>query len=85
MKFISIWDEAVECIKSSIDFFRSYGIPVSRILPYYALIVPFSYYFYKHKQSPVGKVKEMLEISWRALGFRYSSGVESKLTQDLQN
>jgi hypothetical protein len=85
MKFISIWDEAVGCIKSSIDFFRSYGIPVSRILPYYALIVPFSYYFYKHKQSPVGKVKEMLEdFFWRAsLGFRYSSGVESKLAQDI--
>ncbi|MEZ5047410.1 MAG: DUF262 domain-containing protein [Chitinophagaceae bacterium] len=85
MKFINIWDEAVECIKSSIDFFRSYGIPVSRILPYYALIVPFSYYFYKHKQSPVGKMKEMLEdFFWRAsLGFRYSSGVESKLAQDI--
>lgn len=85
MKFISIWDEAVECIKSSVDFFRSYGIPVSRILPYYALIVPFSYYFYKHKQSPVGRTKEMLEdFFWRAsLGFRYSSGVESKLAQDI--
>ena len=85
MKFIGIWDEAVECIKSSIDFFRSYGIPVSRILPYYALIVPFSYYFFKHKQSPVGRTKEMLEdFFWRAsLGFRYSSGVESKLAQDI--
>lgn len=85
MKFIGIWDEAVECIKSSIDFFRSYGIPVSRLLPYYALIVPFSYFFYKHKQSPVGKTKEMLEdFFWRAsLGFRYSSGVEGKLAQDI--
>lgn len=85
MEFISIWDEAVGCLKSSIDFFRSYGIPVSRILPYYALIVPFSYYFFKNKQSPVGKMKEMLEdFFWRAsLGFRYSSSVESKLAQDI--
>ena len=39
MAFINIWDEAVSCIKSSIDFFRSYGIVVGRILPYNALLV----------------------------------------------
>lgn len=83
--FINIWDEAVSCIKSSIDFFRSYGIVVGRILPYNALIVPFSYFFYKHKNNPTGEMKKRLEdFFWRAsLGFRYSSGVEGKLVQDI--
>jgi len=85
MRFINIWDEAAECIKSSIDFFRSYGIVVGRILPYNALIVPFSYFFFKHKQKPTGEMKKRLEdFFWRSsLGFRYSSGVESKLSQDI--
>lgn len=85
MRFINIWDEATECIKSSIDFFRSYGIVVGRILPYNALLVPFSYFFYKHKQNPTGEMKKRLEdYFWRSsLGFRYSSGVEGKLAQDI--
>lgn len=85
MEFIKIWLEACNCIKSSIDFFRSYGIVVGRILPYNALIVPFSYFFYKHKHSPTGEMKKRLEdFFWRAsLGFRYSSGVEGKLVQDI--
>jgi len=85
MAFINIWDEAVDCIKSSIDFFRSYGIVVGRILPYNALLVPFSYFYYKHKQNPTGDMKKRMEdFFWRAsLGFRYSSGVEGKLVQDI--
>lgn len=85
-KFIDIWDDAIDCIKSSVDFFRSYGIAVSRILPYNALIVPFSYFFYIHKKNPTGIMKKRLEdYFWRAsLGFRYSSGVESKLAQDIE-
>lgn len=85
MAFINIWDEAVSCIKSSIDFFRSYGIVVGRILPYNALIVPYSYFYFKYKKNPTGIMKKRLEdFFWRAsLGFRYSSGVEGKLVQDI--
>ena len=84
-EFIGIWDTAVSCIKSSVDFFRSYGIPVSRILPYNALIVPFSYFYFKHKNNPTGEMKKRLEdFFWRAsLGLRYSSAVEGKLAQDI--
>jgi len=84
-KFIDIWDEAIDCIKRSVDFFRSYGVSVSRILPYNALLVPFSYFFHLHKNNPTGMMKKRLEdYFWRAsLGFRYSSGVESKLAQDV--
>lgn len=85
-RFIDIWNEATNCIKQSVDFFRSYGISVSRILPYNALVVPFSYYFHLNKKNPTGEIKKRLEdFFWRAsLGFRYSSGVESKLAQDIE-
>lgn len=85
MDFIKIWDEAADCIRKSVDYFRSYGIAVSRILPYNALLVPFSYFFYKFKQTPAGEMNKRLEdFFWRtSLGFRYSSGVESKLAQDI--
>lgn len=68
------------------DFFRSYGIPVSRLLPYNALLVPFSYFFYKHKTNPTGEIKKKLEdFFWRvSLGYRYSSAVESKLANDIE-
>jgi hypothetical protein len=84
-QFIKTWPIAVDCIKKSVDFFRGYGVVVSRLLPYPALIVPFSYFFYKHKNSPTGEMKKMLEdYFWRAaIGTRYSSGVEGKLAQDV--
>lgn len=84
-EFISKWDEAIDCIRKSIDFFRGSGIPVSRLLPYNALLVPFSYFFYKHKTKPTGEIKSMLDdFFWRvSLSNRYSSGVESKLAQDV--
>lgn len=85
-QIIKIWPEAVDPIEKTVDFFRGYGIPVSRLLPYTALIVPFAYYFHKTKaNSPVGETKRMLEdFFWRAsLGTRYSSGVEGKLLQDV--
>jgi hypothetical protein len=84
--FIANWDIAVDSIKSAIDYFRtSYRVPVSRLLPYYALIVPFSYFFYKYKQKPTGEMQKRLEdFFWRAsIGARYSSGVESKLASDV--
>lgn len=84
-EFISTWEEATDCLKSAIDFFRSYGIPVSHLLPYNALLVPFGYFFHKHKANPVGEVKQKLEdFFWRAsLGYRYSSAVEGKLANDI--
>lgn len=83
--FIAIWEPAVESIKRAIDFFRGYGIPVSGLLPYNALVVPFSYFFFKHPNNPTGQTFKLLEdFFWRvSLGFRYSSSVEGKLVQDV--
>lgn len=83
--FIAIWDKAMDAIKRTVDYFRTFGIPVSELLPYNALIVPFSYFFYKHPNKPVGIMQKRLEdFFWRcSLGGRYSSGVENKLAKDV--
>lgn len=85
-RFIKEWDDAISALKSTIDYFRSYyRIPVSRLLPYNALLVPFSYYFYKYKNKPIGEVQKKIQnLFWRiSFGNRYSSGVENKIAQDV--
>lgn len=84
-EFISIWSDATKAIKACVDYFRTFGIPVSELLPYNALIVPFSYFFYKHSNPPNGTMQERLEdFFWRcSLGSRYSSGVENKIANDI--
>lgn len=86
-KFIDVWDGAVDAIERAVEYFRGfYRIPVSQLLPYNALIVPFSYYFYKKKDKPTGKRQKYLQdFFWRcSLSGRYSSAVESKLAQDIK-
>lgn len=86
-EFINTWPAAVDAIKSSIEYFRDfYRIPVSQLLPYNALIVPFSYFFYHHKDKPTGdKQKYLQDFFWRcSISGRYSSSVESKLAQDIK-
>ena len=86
-KIIDSWDDVISALKESIDYFRSvYRIPVSAILPYDSLLVPFSYFFYIQKEKPRGKqIKYLEEFFWRvSLSFRYSSSTESKLAQDIK-
>jgi hypothetical protein len=84
---IDVWDDAILALKESIDYFRSvYRIPVSAILPYDSLLVPFSYFFYYQKDKPKGdQIKYLEEFFWRiSLSYRYSSAAESKLAQDIK-
>ena len=86
-KFIEIWDNVCEAIEQTVEYFRNYyRIPVSNLLPYNALIVPFAYFFYNHKDRPLGDKQKYLEdFFWRvALSGRYSSSVESRLAQDIK-
>ena len=86
-RIIDIWDDVISALKDSIDYFRSvYRIPVSTLLPYDALLVPFSYFFYHHKENPKGEqIKYLEEFFWRiSLSYRYSSSTESKLAQDIK-
>lgn len=86
-RFIATWDDTISAIESTVDYFRGfYRIPVSQLLPYNALIVPFAYFFYHHKDKPTGdKQKYLQDFFWRvSFGTRYSSAVESKLAQDIK-
>lgn len=86
-KVIDIWPAAVEAVKNTVEYFRNaYRIPVSQLLPYPNLVVPFAYYFFKKKRKPTGKTQEYLQdFFWRAaLGGRYSQSVESRLAQDIR-
>lgn len=85
-EFIETWAIADRAVKTAVSYFRSYGIPVSRLLPYNALLVPFSYFFAKHPHMPTGQTQKRLEdFFWRcSIGTRYSSAVESKLANDIE-
>jgi hypothetical protein len=86
-EFIDLWPAAVSALEQSVEYFRSrFGIPVSALLPYNALLVPFSYYFFHHPDNPNAMQRKQLEdFFWRvSLGGRYSSSVESKLAQDIR-
>ncbi len=86
-EFINIWNDAIDSIERAVEYFRNfYRIPVSQLLPYNALIVPFAYFFYHHKDKPTGdKQRYLQDFFWRcALSGRYSSAVESKLAQDIK-
>lgn len=85
-KIIDIWPEAIDSLKSAVEFFRNtFRIPVSQLLPYPNMIVPFAYYFYKTKRKPAGEtLKYLQDFFWRvAAGGRYSQSVESRLPQDI--
>ena len=84
---IDTWDNVISALKESIDYFRSvYRIPVSAILPYDSLLVPFAYFFYYQKEKPKGEqVKYLEEFFWRiSLSSRYSSSTESRLARDVK-
>jgi len=90
-KFIDTWDIATNAIKMAVEYFRNvYQIPVSKLLPYPSLLVPFAYFFAKtathNGQFPKGNQKKYLQdFFWRcSLGERYTSGLESKLAQDIK-
>jgi len=81
------WDAAISAIEKTIDHFRTVlRIPVSQLLPYDTLIVPFAYFFLKTGKAPTGQQRKYLEeLFWRSsLSLRYSSATESKLAADIK-
>lgn len=84
---ITNWADVISAIEKTIDHFRTVlRIPVSQILPYDTLIVPFAYFFLKTGKSPNGQQRKHLEeLFWRSsLSLRYSSATESKLAADIK-
>lgn len=86
--FIEKWDRVVECLKHAIEKIQdSLKIPSSKLLPYYALIIPFAYFYYiNDKKPPTKKQLENLHIYFfrAAFGERFSSSTESKLNEDIK-
>lgn len=85
--FIDTWPVAAAAMKASVDYFRSYfRIPVSKLLPYPHLLVPFAYFFAKHPDPPQDVKKELLQdFFWRvAMGTWYSRSTEARLEADLK-
>jgi len=86
--FISAWPEIKKGIFATVDYIRSYlNIPVSRLLPYYTLLVPLTYFFVQNKLQPPTPRQNMLLAQyfwWASVTNRYSAGVENKVFQDRQ-
>jgi hypothetical protein len=86
-EFIAIWDDVIDALEYAVDYFKSfYRIPVSQLLPYDGLLVPFTYFFYKNKVKPIGKKQELLQdYFWRVvLTSRFSNSLETKIGQDIK-
>lgn len=85
--FIQIWDSVENAFECAVEYFRNfYRIPVSQLLPYDGLLVPFTYYFYHHKDKPIGEQQRFLQdYFWRVvLTSRFSHSLESKISQDIR-
>ena len=87
--FIEYWDSIVKSMNAAIDFFlKHFGVVVSKLLPYDALLVPFTYYFYgaNNKTPSEQKIKYLKDYFWRSVfNQRFTEGVTGKLQVDIQN
>ena len=87
-KVIEAWPKVKDAIFHAVEYCRNqYRIPVSRLLPYATLLVPFSYFFLKNNGKPPNSLQKKLLAQyfwWASLSRRFSSAVESKIAQDLK-
>ena len=84
--FIDTWPKAIDSIRDAVHHFRDVmRIPVSQLLPYLDLLVPFAYFFFHTSKRPTTKQRKELEnFFWHcSLSDRYSASIDSKLTQDI--
>ena len=88
VEFINAWPKVTEAIFSVVDYFRTnFRIPVSGLLPYFPLLIPFTYFFYQTKGKNPDTFQEKLLTQlfwWISIGNRYSSGLENKVAQDIE-
>jgi hypothetical protein len=84
--FINNWEPMKTALFMAIDFIRSeLRVPVSQLVPYPALLVPLTYFFHTTgNKKPSNEQVRLLEqfFYWVGLTERYSSGTESKLSED---
>jgi len=84
---IAAWPNVKSTMFTAIDHLQSnLGVAVSRLLPYSALLVPFSYFFDRNELKPADEKQSILLAEffyWASLGSRYTSAVATKMTADL--
>ncbi|MBW2309946.1 MAG: DUF262 domain-containing protein [Deltaproteobacteria bacterium] len=87
-KFINSWETVKDGIFYAVDYLRkSLIVPVSGLLPYNAILVPFSYFFIKMKGKRPSTIQNKLlkqYFFWASLSERFSSGAEGKIALDLK-
>lgn len=86
-EFIDIWDNVMIAVEHAVEYFRNYyRIPVSQLLPYDGMLIPYTYFFYHHKDKPTGKKEKYLkDYFWRTvLNSRFSNSMETKVGQDIK-
>lgn len=87
-EFISSWPIVKDGIFTAVDYMRTHlRIPVSRLLPYNALLVPFAYFFICNNGETPSSLQHTLLTQyfwWASLSRRFSSGVEGKIALDLK-
>jgi hypothetical protein len=86
-KFIDTWPVVKDGIFTTVDYIRAhFRIPVSHLLPYDSLLVPFTYFFiHNNSEDPTPRQEKLLTqyFFWASLTNRFSSGTEGKLAQDI--
>jgi hypothetical protein len=84
--FIANWEPMKKSLFTAIDFIRSeLRVPVSQLVPYPAIVVPFTYFFHKtNNKKPSHEKVRLLEqfFYWVGLTARDGSGSESKIAED---
>jgi len=87
-KVINSWGIVIDGLFTAIDYIRTHlRIPVSKLLPYNTLLVPFTYFFIRMKgKNPTQFQNKLLTqyFWWASLSNRFTSGVEGKVALDLK-
>jgi hypothetical protein len=84
---IDNWPIVKEGIFAAVDYLRTHlRVPVSKLLPYDALLVPLTYFFIRMKNDESSPIQDKLLTQyfwWASLSNRFTSGSEGKIARDL--
>lgn len=85
--FIASWEVTKNGLFEAVDYLRSHlGVRVSRILPYNALLIPYTLFFVKKDGRPFSEAENGLlrqYFYWACLTNRFSASVGSKVAEDI--
>jgi hypothetical protein len=85
---IGSWPTVKDGIFTAVDYIRTHlRIPVSRLLPYNALLVPLAYFFMRNNGNMPSPQQHKLVTQyfwWASLSQRFTSGMEAKIGLDLK-